>query len=680
MLSASDPLELYISRGLTPIPLEAGGKSPTLQNWPNVSREETLRVFESSMNCNLGIKLEPPLFVIDIDDKRLPPLILDEVTSPTWVVETRRGIHIYLKAPEGHYPTTNKKSRLIQLLGEKCQVVAPPSIVDGHVYRFLYDPHKTPIAEVSSEKLKLLERIVKAFGEHEAMILRFAELWTEGHRHNLSLWLNGALRKSGIERFEAATIIKSICLLAGDSELRDRLRALADTYEKPIEDIGAWSYLKRELETIVGPERASEILKTLPVKIEEEIRHEHEATEKNKKIKLSKPIKIDDVLIEPVECGLVVCKNGHIEIFDTYEYENHVLVKDPWLDGVVVLPPEPIDIDQKELWEATRDFIKRYVYLQDERLYDVVVSFIAWTYFYDRNSWTPYLFIHGPYGSGKTRLLEVLHHLCYRAVLSSIARGPSLFRTIEKLDSLTLLIDEVRIRDLDVLDVLKTGYRRGNIILRADKSGDGITLRKFQTYCVKVFASTNEPTQDLKDRSIIIKMIKTLTPLEKKIDEELARKIRGGWLGLRLRNELVVTGEEYRSIYSDARLEEILSPLLAITMKFNQDAEKVLLEYFRELEEIKASEVRNTPEAEVLEAIRSLIEKGEKNFIEVREIAEALGNSISNEKVGRIMSRLGFRRIRVKKTRGYVLDMSLLERLMKVYLLNPSIEVYGDGF
>ncbi|MEM2189573.1 MAG: hypothetical protein QXG35_09650 [Nitrososphaerota archaeon] len=384
-------------------------------------------------------------------------------------------------------------------------------------------------------------------------------------------------------------------------------------------------------------------------------------------------------MIEPLECGLAICRNGRIEVRETYEHEDQILVKDPWIDDVVILPPPPEEIDQKTLWEMTRDFVKRYVYLQDTRLYDVVVAFISWSYFYDRNPWTPYLFVYGPYASGKTRLLEVLQHLCYRPVLSSIARGASLFRMIEKLGSLTLLVDELRVKDPDVLDVLKTGYRKGNIVVRADKSGDGIKLRKFQTYCIKVFASVDEPPQDLKDRSITIKMVKSLQPLDKRIDAELARKIRGGWLGLRLRNDIIVTGEEYKSLYSDHRLEEILSPLVAVSQKFNQDAEKTLLEYFRELEEVKASEIRSTPEAEILEAICSILEKGEKDFIEVREIAEALGNTISNEKIGRVMSRLGFRKVRIKRTRGYVLDTSLLDRLIKVYLLSPLTEVDGNG-
>ncbi|MEM2690123.1 MAG: bifunctional DNA primase/polymerase [Nitrososphaerota archaeon] len=674
MQKTSEFLELYISRGLTPIPLERGGKTPILREWPNVSREEALKAFEYLEDYNVGLRIEPPICVLDIDDRRLVPLILDEI-SQTWIVETRRGCHVYLKAPEDYYPHTNKKSKLIQLLAEGCQAVAPPSIVEGHEYRFRVNPSNCEIAKLDENKVKLLERIINSFMKYEAMILEFARLWTEGHRHNLSLWLNGALRKSGIERFEAAVIVKSICLLAGDPELKDRLTALKTTYERPIEELGAWSYLKRELESIVGPEQAAEILKLFPAKDEEVKR---EAAEKPRKIKVSKPLRIGDALIEPLECGLVVCRNGCIEVRETYEHEGHILVKDPWLDGVVRLPPEPMNIEPKALWNMTRRYIEEYVYLEDLRLYDVLTAFIGWSYFYDQNSVTCYLYINGPYGSGKTRLLEVLRMLCYRGVLSSIARGPSLFRLIERLGSLTLLIDESMIRDKDVSDLLRVGYRRGNVIIRAEKENDGFELRKFETYCLKAFASVEEPSEDIKQRSLTINMIKNLRPVGKKLDENMARGIRGGWLYQRLTNKIEVTGNEYASRYQDARFEEICSPLMAIALRFNPEAAEAIKGYFEELEETRAAEIRATLEAEIIEYLlkRDYDESG-CTFVSVSDLVTAFNNRYSDRKIGRAMSRLGFKKRRDKTLgRGYEIDRNLLRKLAIIYRIEaPS----GDG-
>ncbi|MEM2189702.1 MAG: hypothetical protein QXG35_10305, partial [Nitrososphaerota archaeon] len=473
-------------------------------------------------------------------------------------------------------------------------------------------------------------------------------------------------------------ILKTITLLSHDEEIADRVRALHDTYKRPIEEIGAWSYLKRELEAIVGPERSSEILKLLPVKIDEEIRREHEAAEKPRRVKVSKPLRIGDALIEPLECGLVVYKNGRIEIRETYEHEGHILVKDPWLDGVVTLPPEPQNIDPKTLWNMTRRYIEEYVYLEDLRLYDVLTAFIGWSYFYDQNSVTCYLYINGPYGSGKTRLLEVLRMLCYRGVLSSIARGPSLFRLIERLGSLTLLIDESMIRDKDVSDLLRVGYRRGNVIIRAEKENDGFELRKFETYCLKAFASVEEPSEDIKQRSLTINMIKNLRPVGKKLDENMARGIRGGWLYQRLTNKIEVTGNEYASRYQDARFEEICSPLMAIALRFNPEAAEAIKGYFEDLEEARAAEIRATLEAEIIEYLlkRDYDESG-CTFVSVSDLVTAFNNRYSDRKIGRAMSRLGFKKRRDKTLgRGYEIDRNLLRKLAIIYRIEaPS----GDG-
>ncbi|MEM3772946.1 MAG: bifunctional DNA primase/polymerase [Nitrososphaerota archaeon] len=704
MLSASDPLELYISRGLTPIPLEAGGKRPILENWPNVSREETLRVFESSMNCNLGIKLEPPLFVIDIDDKRLPPLILDEVTSPTWVVETRRGIHIYLKAPEGHYPTTNKKSRLIQLLAEKCQVVAPPSIVEGHIYRFLYDPHKTPIAEVSSEKLKLLERIVETFAKHEGLILKFAELWTEGHRHNLSLWLNGALRKSGIERFEAAVIVKSICLLAGDLELKDRLTALKTTYERPIEEIGAWSYLKRELESIVGPERSNEILKTLPVKIEEEIRREHEAAEKPRaRYVLGGEVLGDGRVIEiaendgalkllvydPSANALEICDSLRIENVEYRPYAD--LPFKEYLPGI----PEAISEDP-ELWRGTLDFIREYYdNPKSDDVYHVMAAVVAWSYFCDLvKGSTPYLCFLGPFRSGKTRALEVMAALCYKPMLIVDPSEASLFRIIEKFKP-TLFIDEAQILEKNIRAILASGYRYGMRVPRViDPETDGLEgIKWFDCFGLKVYACREEPPNDILSRSIVIHCEKNVRQLRKKIDSEKAKELRTRWLAQKLRmfNKVTVTFEEFQS--EDGRLQELFSPLIVIAQLFgDQEAAAAIERYGRQIEREIFSMEATSDDALIVVKILEIISERSNDAPEVltnKEIVEKLNNEypdgFSPEYVGKRLVALGFERTRLHGGKvAYKIDYELLERLAKRYNINFSINmtlgvVNGEG-
>jgi hypothetical protein len=267
-------------------PLKPNSKEPKVAGWNTRAPDDLMQEFVEG--DNIGLRIEPPLFVVDMDDRRLAALIEEEFPKTLKVV-TRRGFHYYFVASNS-YPQTSKQSGLIQLLSKGCYVVKPPSKVDGHEYSYL-DPN-TPIAALDGKAIEKLERMLRALGKYENLIRGFAAFWTEGHRHNLSLWLNGALRKAGLERFEAAVVIKSICLLADDDELRDRLEALKTTYEKDIEEIAGWSRLETELQAIVGVDRARELLSLLPKpkKNEEHAEQDFEIKPLSQLISEAKPI------------------------------------------------------------------------------------------------------------------------------------------------------------------------------------------------------------------------------------------------------------------------------------------------------------------------------------------------------------------------------------------------------
>ncbi|MCS7145131.1 MAG: bifunctional DNA primase/polymerase, partial [Aigarchaeota archaeon] len=421
MNASREYIELYLSHGLTPIPLRRNSKAPKVEKWPSLPRDFLIEGFEDG--DNVGIRIERPLFIVDVDDRRLAPLILDEFNSRTWIVETRRGVHFYFAAPKGHYPETNKRGRLIQLLAEGCQVVAPPSRVDGHEYRFLCDPEEAAIAEVGEDKLMLLEAIVEAVARHEQLILRFAEAWDEGHRHNISLWLNGYLRKSRVPRLEAAVVVKSICLLANDSELKDRLRALDDTYRKPLDQVKGISGLIEELASIVGRDRLREFLEVLPKPTVEHFEVwpllEGQAADRRRVGYVVGGEVLDDGRLIEVVLGdegrprllVFAPSTGSFEVCERLVSGDAEMRPYPDLPYLEYLPgvPEAISEDHG-LWRETLEFIKEYYdNPRSDDAYHVMTACIGWSYFCDsvRVS-TPYLCFLGPFRSGKTRALEVM--------------------------------------------------------------------------------------------------------------------------------------------------------------------------------------------------------------------------------------------------------------------------------
>jgi hypothetical protein len=649
-------------------PLKPNSKEPKVAGWNTRAPDDLMQEFVEG--DNIGLRIEPPLFVVDMDDRRLAALI-EEDFPKTLKVVTRRGFHYYFVA-SNIYPQTSKQSGLIQLLSKGCYVVRPPSKVNGHEYSYL-DPN-TPIAALDGKAIEKLERMLRALGKYENLIRGFAAFWTEGHRHNLSLWLNGALRKAGLERFEAAIVIKSICLLADDDELRDRLEALKTTYEKDIEEIAGWSRLETELQAIVGVDRARELLSLLPKPKKNEGHAEGPDKPRSRYI-VGGEVLDDSSLVEVVEGPrLLVYKDGKFEVHDEVEVDGVVYRPPPHIP--FPLPGAPAGIgDDVSLWAETKSFIKAHFFHLDDDVYDVLTAAVAWSYFYrDVKASTPYILFLGPWRSGKSRGLEVMEALAYRAIRVVDPSEASLFRCIENFKP-TLFIDESQIIDPAVRAVLASGYRFGGKVMRVvDPEAEGFDgIKFFNTYAFVVYASREEPPADIFSRSLTIHCEKNLAPVRKTIDSDRAVELRTRWLAQRLRfnGSIKVGFDEFES--DDSRLQEIVSPLKAMAMFFGgPEAAAAVERHGRKVEgEIKAMESVG-PEAEVLSVVVEILGEGplstDSPIVSVADITRKLNDGGSSvwkpEGVGKILSRLGFEKVRLggRGLRGYKFDLDRLKR------------------
>ena len=130
------------------------------------------------------------------------------------------------------------------------------------------------------------------------------------------------------------------------------------------------------------------------------------------------------------------------------------------------------------LSEITR-CIADYVDLAPEYL-RLVSHFVLCTWFQDRLSIAPYLWVIGPYSAGKTRLLSLLHAFCRRAVMASDISVAALY-SVPSVIMPTLLIDEFetgsRVGDRDRLRLLRSGSARDGHVMRGSKVHD--------TYCTR---------------------------------------------------------------------------------------------------------------------------------------------------------------------------------------------------
>jgi len=687
--SILDWVRFYRSRGLVVLRVDFGTKKCHIKDWQKLPPEELEKMITEG--DNIGIRLDG-LSVLDLERKELFRVFteksVEEIAKMTWVAETGKGYHIYFR---GTLPGkgTIRADELVEFrTGNDAYVVAPPSIhPSGARYRWLSEVELIEITEASRALLERIYHKVEVLREFRGLILALEKIWTPSHRHNLAIWLSGCLRKSGVDREDAETVLKAITCLANDEELEDRLRALKDTYKKPIDQIGAWSYLEEELRGIVGPEKAREIMDLIP-------RREPEVegiSRPKTKFTVGGERLPDGSWVEVVEKDgrphLLIYKDGNFKVVESYEAGDAIYKPRPRLPFALPKAPERLEEDPA-LWEDTKAFVKEYFDVPDERAYDVIVAAIAWSYFYRAvadslpNASTPYLQFLGPWRSGKTRALEVFRAVAHRAVPIVDPSEAAVFRMIE-LFKPTLVIDEANVLDPNILAIMAAAYRKGQFVPRADRENPN-EVHLYDVFSFIIYATREQIREDIFSRSVTIYCEKAIRPTAKLIDENRAAELRTRWFAqyLRLRDQVRVTYTEYES--EDGRLQELFSPLLVMARLFgNPDAEKNIESYGRKIEERIRGLETASDEAAVVEAIVKLI--GERRgdapeYLLTSEIAKAMadgeGNGPDPRWVGRIMHQLGFAKIKTGDgKRGYRIDYDLLARLSRRYNITWTLSL-----
>jgi len=353
----------------------------------------------------------------------------------------------------------------------------------------------------------------------------------------------------------------------------------------------------------------------------------------------------------------------------------------PWpLPG---MPEDPGD----DLWEDVKAFVARHVDLFDERLYDVVAAWIFVSWLPEAFNAVPYLWILGPKASGKTRLLEVLQHLCHRAMLAAHISDAALFRSIEAYHP-TLLLDEAsevysRETQSCIQNLLNSGYRRGQYVVRVGgiESGEP-KLELFDVYGPKAMAGLGGFKETLESRSILVSMEKNVRPVEFALDKGEAKRLRSRLLMWRFRrlSEVNEVSEVSQGVapkgleFCDGRFAELYTPLVIVA----NDGEANILAYARDAFESSMDEERTSIEAQILTAILEVKPYLETGKFSTTTVTERFNEGRSEREkwvsrsVGRMMKRLGFKPKRMTGgASGWVWEEDRIKRLVKRYGLPP---------
>ncbi|MFC2044932.1 DUF3854 domain-containing protein, partial [Chloroflexota bacterium] len=318
------------------------------------------------------------------------------------------------------------------------------------------------------------------------------------------------------------------------------------------------------------------------------------------------------------------------------------------------------------LLAEVRDFIHRYVELP-LNFEAIAALYILLSWVYEPLPTLPYLRALGDYGTGKTRFLEVVGAITFRAIRAAGATTPSpIFRILDSYHG-TLVADEADFSRSDatveIVKILNSGYKPGSPVLRSEPTNN----KKWEPHSYDVFGPKILATRKRwTDRALESRCLTWESEGLTREDMPLvlgprfrteAATLRCKLLGFRLDylpKVIVLNLEDARPVGNlEPRLQEILLPLKAIAQG-DTALETTLDEFIMGMQEELEEYRRNSLPALVLEAILFIREEGGE--LSATAIAERLNEGdlvkehlerpergISPRRVGDIVKGLGLR-------------------------------------
>jgi len=189
----------------------------------------------------------------------------------------------------------------------------------------------------------------------------------------------------------------------------------------------------------------------------------------------------------------------------------------PSIEEGVVSDLEITKDNSKDVVAEIIHYLKRYIYLPTEEDYLLIAIIIVHSYCVDLFDRTPYLWIQGEKGSGKTLLTQILKGLVFNPFLVSETSAAALFRIIDT-ERPTLFLDEVEelqkrnASNQQIFQIMNSGYQKDGCVTRVAKA----EVLRFMTYGLKIIAGINPLMSTLEDRCILQNMVKP--PIEVKLE------------------------------------------------------------------------------------------------------------------------------------------------------------------
>lgn len=278
--------------------------------------------------------------------------------------------------------------------------------------------------------------------------------------------------------------------------------------------------------------------------------------------------------------------------------------------------PERID----ELWGDIREYIRDHwdAGEEHEHLYDGLTAYVITTWLRPDLEFLPHLMLMGRFTGGKTRLLNTLARVSYRAIVTASATPASMFRLIDNYD-VTFFVSEYHgldpdtRRDLDA--IIRAAQKRGEKVTRADPAPQGqggFDPSVFDPFTHVAVATQYEPADDIISRCVQVRTSPAGRDMPATHDEARGRDIRNRLLYARLR---YLESDEFDSAETsaygylaqrdiDGRPREKLLALLTVANLWDRTEE--IEPFVDELVRATAEAEADSADARFVEAVRDL--------------------------------------------------------------------------
>lgn len=366
-------------------------------------------------------------------------------------------------------------------------------------------------------------------------------------------------------------------------------------------------------------------------------------------------------------------------------------------------PTKALEYESPEqLYDDAKGYIHKHLDLLNPLGYDLLTSFVFASWIPELFDFTPYIGFHGRESVGKTRALELLHELCFRAWLTTGITTATLFRLVERF-SPTLLLDESEFLTTqerkELISLLNAGQRRGVSIPRM-KGEHADEVEFFSTYCPKAIAGTEQLKRTTTSRMITFTMTRNIRSVPRRIDKTEGLRLRNQLLMWRFRKiaelknsltfkervapnfELKATTEFKELDGLSGRTFELFYPLYYTTPKAQQPN---ILTFATDLEEIKLKAEKTMLSSLIFEAIINLQDQAERGVLLIKQIAqyvnmnEPMENWIPTKTITRKCTQMGFDKTRTNRGTAIIMNKQIIERLKRDPRYSTDILNFSEG-